>query len=104
MNKTYLTTKEFDDLLEYSCSIPTGTTLGKRWKRHVFCFEFEGRKLYGWCLPPGATIISDEWQQGEYVRSKKPGFVDIRWTEIVVAGAMEIDKAIMRFEDRGREA
>ena len=104
MEKTYLTTKEFDDLLEYSCSIPTGTALGKKWKRHVFCFEDQGKKFYGWHLPEGTSFISDEWNQGEYVKSKKPGLVDIRWTEIAVAGAMEIDKAIMRFEDRGREA
>ncbi|KKK78695.1 hypothetical protein LCGC14_2840980 [marine sediment metagenome] len=102
MEKTYLTTKEFEDLLEYSCSIPTGTTLGKKWKRHIYCFRLEGRTLYGWAHPPGATIISDEWHQGEYVKSEKPGFVDIRWTEIIVAGPMEIDKAIIKFEDRGR--
>jgi len=30
-----LTQKEFDDLLEYSCSFPTGTTVGKCWKSHL---------------------------------------------------------------------
>lgn len=30
-----LTLAEFGKLSEYSCSVPTGTTPGKRWKRHV---------------------------------------------------------------------
>lgn len=29
-----LTAREFKDLLEYSCSVPTGTTTGKMWKCH----------------------------------------------------------------------
>ena len=27
-----VTQKFFDSLLEYSCSVPTGTTIGKQWK------------------------------------------------------------------------
>jgi len=30
MEIEYLTQKEFNDLLEYSTSIPTGTTIGKK--------------------------------------------------------------------------
>jgi len=37
-----LTQKEFNDLLEYSTSVPTGTTLGKVWKRGVYVFEKDG--------------------------------------------------------------
>lgn len=33
-----LTQKQFDELPEYSCSIPTGTTIGKRWKKNDFAF------------------------------------------------------------------
>lgn len=29
-----LTRAEFDALPEYSCSLPTGTTLGKRWRKN----------------------------------------------------------------------
>lgn len=34
MKKLLLTQSEFDALPEYSASYPTGTTPGKRWKRH----------------------------------------------------------------------
>lgn len=41
-----LTQAEFDALPEYSCSLPTGTTPGKRWKRedgaHDFAFKSQG--------------------------------------------------------------
>ena len=30
----HLTRAEFEALPEYSCSLPTGTTPGKRWRRH----------------------------------------------------------------------
>lgn len=56
-----LTRKEFDDLLEYSSSIPTGTTIGKKWKRSQ----------------------SDGWWMGEYLESKDEKFVDILWRKII---------------------
>jgi hypothetical protein len=31
----WLTQREVDDLPEYSSSYPTGTTIGKRWKRQL---------------------------------------------------------------------
>jgi len=34
-NDVVLTKKQFDELLEYSCSLPTGTTIGKQWKKGV---------------------------------------------------------------------
>lgn len=33
MNTVPLTKQEFDALPDYSCSLPTGTTIGKQWKR-----------------------------------------------------------------------
>lgn len=53
-----LTHREFDDLLEYSASLPTGTTIGKRWKRldgaHDHAFIKSGGK--------------PRWMVGEYTR------------------------------------
>lgn len=44
----HLTKDEFDALLEYSASLPTGTTPGKRWKRldgaHDQSFKARGGK------------------------------------------------------------
>ncbi len=34
MRALHLSRAEFDALPEYSCSLPTGTTPGKRWRRH----------------------------------------------------------------------
>ena len=51
-----LTPKQFLELSEYSCSIPTGTRPGKRWRRldgaHDFAFKARGGK--------------PKWQIGEY--------------------------------------
>jgi len=67
-----------DALPEYSCSIPTGTTIGKRWKR-------------GWCRCVadkirnfGTCKIHNAWKMGEYKTSEEPGWVDIQWREIIV--------------------
>lgn len=62
-----LTQEEFDALAEYSCTIPTGTTIGTRWKR--------GEPYHG---PRSA------WYLGEYVPCDKPGCVGILWRVIRV--------------------
>lgn len=57
-----LTLAEFDALLDYSSSIPTGTTIGKRWKR---------RKVY--------HDESRGWVVGEFVEHPDPDVVGIKW-------------------------
>lgn len=62
--------KEFDRLPEYSCSLPTGTILGKVWKRRV-----------------PYLIVEDEpckWYLGEYYDDGTPDQVAIRWREILL--------------------
>lgn len=39
-----LTVGEFHELLEYSCSYPTGTTIGKCWKAHLSTGEWVHRE------------------------------------------------------------
>lgn len=60
--KIYVSQAEFDSLLEYSCSLPTGKTIGKRWKRQN----------------------ADGWLMGEYVEDPDPAMVGILWRELVV--------------------
>ncbi len=55
-----MTQKAFDDLLEYSCSNPTGTTIGKQWKM-------------GWGRPDGPLT----WYLCEYVDIEEEGHVGI---------------------------
>ncbi len=100
MNTEYLTQKEFDDLLEYSTSIPTGTTLGKKWKRHIFSFKSNGKEYNAGYIPANVELVSDAWWMGEYITDPDPKRVGIRWSTIVIAGALEIDKNIKRFEER----
>lgn len=61
-----LSDAEFDALLDYSCSIPTGVIIGKRWKRG---------EPYG---------NPTQWFMGEYVASDEPEMADIRWSKIAV--------------------
>jgi hypothetical protein len=55
---------ELDSLLEYSYSVPTGTTIGKRWRR----------------------MIAFTWYLGEYTAdpSGHPDRVVIKWREILL--------------------
>lgn len=61
--------KEFDDLLDYSCSYPTGTTLGKEWKRRKNYYKEE----LGWWLC-------------EYIESDIPGRVGIAYAHLEIEG------------------
>lgn len=63
-----LTEREFKELGEYSCSYPTGTVIGKRWKRLVGAFD---RKLE-------ARGGKPRWVVCEYVEHTDPALVAIR--------------------------
>lgn len=53
-----LTEKELTALPEYSHSVPTGTTIGKRWRR---------------------LTVEKTWIVGEYQQDPDPNFVIIKW-------------------------
>jgi len=59
--------EELDKLLEYSTSIPTGTTIGKKWKCR--------RPAYGEPF---------NWFTGEYVPDPDPKMVGIKWRKVVI--------------------
>lgn len=67
-----MTAAELRELPEYSCSLPTGTTIGKQWKCDYAAF---GRK------PPGSP---KEWWMAEYVDDPAPDMVGIVWRRIIV--------------------
>lgn len=58
---------QFDALLEYSTSLPTGKGIGKQWKRRE---------------PPFGDPC--RWLMGEYVGCDEPGMVGIEWSEVEV--------------------
>lgn len=66
-----------DSLLEYSCTVPTGVVLGKRWKRgYCECVD-SGLRNYGSCK------THDTWHLGEYVPGGS-GHALIKWREILI--------------------
>jgi hypothetical protein len=100
----------FDELLEYSASLPTGTYLGKRWKRNTRgavpfwkCSEC-GSEFSGWidaetpceiarlrtkrggCCCGTLQHFKPEaiWYMGEYYDCGSPDQVGIRWRKIEV--------------------
>lgn len=65
-----LTKQQFAELNEYSTSIPTGATIGKRWKR---------------CLWPSANGGPTTWLMGEFVAVKgRDDVADITWKRIEI--------------------
>lgn len=69
MKTIRLTRSDFDKLPNYSCTLPTGTTIGKQWKRAVQRFHEEP---------------TDEWVLGEYIEHPDPGTVGISWRRILI--------------------
>lgn len=63
----YMDKREFDGLLEYSTTMPTGTTIGKVWKRE---------------MPRGAKM--PDWWLGEYYDIHSEISVGIRWRKIFI--------------------
>ena len=62
----YISKGEFDSLLEYSASYPTGTTIGKRWKRNV------------------SDTSEPVWLIGEYTRYVGENDVEIKWWRPII--------------------
>lgn len=56
------------DLLEYSSSLPTGTTIGKRWRATRYTQEGD----------------ATDWKIAEYVEHPDPGLIGIKWVWAVV--------------------
>lgn len=67
-----LTQKQFDDLPEYSCSIPTGTTIGKQWKKNIYAFTNFSDK-----------VKRQKWFLCEYIKDDDPKMVGILYKQIV---------------------
>ena len=64
----HLTQKQFDNLLEYSLTNPTGVTIGKQWKRRR----------------------GDNWYLCEYVKSEQEGYADVVTRLIVIPSTFNI--------------
>lgn len=69
---------DLDALPDYSMSIPTGTTIGKRWKR-----DNNVTRLLNGALPDRERGLND-WWMGEYQPHEDPRYVNIMWLKILV--------------------
>lgn len=78
-----LTESEFRALLDYSGSLPTGTTIGKRWKRLDGVYDRE------WVRRGGKPA----WMVGEYYDIGSETQIGIRWYRPVIMLTNKISKA-----------
>lgn len=80
MSEVVISRADLANLGEYSCSLPSLTTIGKRWRRDVHAFRSWHPKgfLPLPCLPQ-PPIVVEEWQIGEYIEHPEPGKVGIKW-------------------------
>lgn len=65
-----LTEEELKELGTYNCSLPTGTRIGKRWKKD--------RNYY---RPNGPH--EPDWWMAEYVEDPDPKMVGIEWSRVL---------------------
>lgn len=72
--ETVISREDLKALGEYSCSLPTGVVVGKRWRRNLNAYRFDLK---------GAEPV---WMIGEYVESEDdPEIIKIKWTWAVAA-------------------
>ena len=73
-----MTLKELTELPEYSLTLPTGTTVGKRWRAHPI-------RQACTCHCTGKPDPScTQWSVGEYCPSSVQDSVDILWRPVVI--------------------
>jgi hypothetical protein len=96
-----LTPREFRDLLDYSSSLPTGTGIGKRWRRNVHAYvQRPVQMVHPFAIDPLggpepytaqrvllAPPLPELWVMGEYIEDPNPKLVGIRWSRIVIRDA-----------------
>jgi hypothetical protein len=68
---TVLTLAEWHELGEYSCSLPSGTIVGKRWKRNLDAYASKVTPPRGWLV-------------GEYYDVGSTTEIGIRWTKPII--------------------
>lgn len=64
VNEEVISRQELSRLPEYSCTTPTGVTIGKRWRRDTHAYRDQ---------------LEPEWMIGEYVDIGRDDVVDIKW-------------------------
>ncbi len=64
-----MTPEELKKLPEYSCSLPTGTTIGKRWRRRIPYYTNQPLQC---------------WLVAEYVPHPDPDLTGIKWRQVVL--------------------
>lgn len=73
-----LTEKELMALPNYSCTLPTGTVVGKKWRRDMN----EPKRFHG-----HDKTLPELWWTGEFIPDDRPGMIGIRWRRVVILGA-----------------
>ena len=71
-----ITRRQFDELAEYSTSMPTGAYEGKCWKRQEYERVGHGENM--------RLRYTGRWHLGFYGHSDKPGYVSNNWRLIHV--------------------
>jgi hypothetical protein len=78
---TVLTRREWYELGEYSCSLPSGTVAGRRWKRNLNAYApikwVDGK-------PTRGDREEALWRIGEYYDIGSKTEIGIRWTIPIV--------------------
>lgn len=74
MAEDVMTQAALEAMVEYSCSIPTGTTIGKKWK----CDRNFGRR---------SSTVGPDWMTGEYIDHQDPNKVGIKWRKVVIVAS-----------------
>lgn len=80
-----MTEAELLKLPEYSTTLPTGQTIGKRWRRDI---NFMARRIFAhlhfWDGTPEPEDNGVRWIVGEYVPDSEPSYVGISWSRVEI--------------------
>lgn len=77
----------FEALLVYSSTLPTGTRIGKVWRRYV-CTEHE---TCGVRYTPNPSTCRGYWLLGEYHDIGEAARVGLRWHQLLVCADVALE-------------
>lgn len=90
-DEVYLFAWELRSMDDYSCSLPSATTIGKKWKnnRNAYRHRYPDAPEVSQYVTQLVGPLEPCWYTGEYIDDPDPKLVGIKWSCVVLVEGPE---------------